>query len=153
MRTEEISAFIKNIPKTGAMLGFDLGHKNIGLAVSDGERIVAVPLKIIKWRGRDAFIKEISAVIRDKNINAMVFGWPLLMGGKKGKNCRVVERLAQEMQRHPQTALPVLLWDERRSSLAIEALGGNKDKIDALAASLILQSALDAYKWANKNSV
>jgi putative Holliday junction resolvase len=79
-----------------------------------------------------------------------VLGWPLNMDGSEGPRCQSVRAFAERLERA--LGLPILLWDERLSTFAAEeaadqaGLRARKraDRLDALAAAIILQDALDA---------
>lgn len=128
---------------TGRVLGIDYGTIRIGVALSDTERKIAEPFKII-YR-----LKELDDIVPAKNIRAFVVGLPLQTDGKEGEIARLTRLFC--MRLIEKYALPVVLTDERYTSkFASEYMSGHgvrlrkqKKTLDAVAAARILQKALD----------
>jgi len=138
------------------LMGLDIGKKTIGLAISDTGLRVASPLRIL-WRQKFTSDAQILiADIKEHNIGALVLGWPLNMDGTAGPRCDSVRDFAHAFLRLHEIA--VTFQDERLSTQAVEremlAADMTRQKRarrrDALAASWILQAALDSLD--NKNS-
>lgn len=136
----------------GRLLGLDVGSKTIGLALSDTTWTVATPLETLR---RTKFSKDIlylMDLIAKNEIAALVVGWPLNMNGTQGPRCQSVDQFIKNVQGH--LDMPIALWDERWSTAAvtrtlIEADVSRKkrgDVVDKMAASFILQGALDALR-------
>ena len=152
-----IDEFTKQIPKLGSILGLDLGEKRIGIAISDINRSFATSLKIIN-RGKLANdINTIDNIISENNISAIIVGRPLNIDGKPGRKSQSIRRLSEEINKT--LKLPLLLWDERFSSQAVEKMMINdldlsRDKrkkiMDSSAACWILEGALKRMQI-NKN--
>ena len=147
----EIKEFKDNLPKFGALLGFDFGEKRLGVAVSDIGRMIATSYKIIERKSFEKDINEIQKIIREKEICAMVYGLPKQMNGIEGQTAEMVRRFALKV--FERTGLPYTFWDERLSSKAVESFlisevdmsrAKRKKVLDASAAAYILQGALDA---------
>ena len=131
----------------------DFGTVRIGLAICDPDRILASPLEIhsaTKWRVDGEYFRKLT---RDEHIVAFVVGLPIHCDGgesEKSKQCREFARwLANE------TNLPVRLFDERFTTSAAQqrmAAGGysrkaKKQRVDAIAALVLLESFLEACRY------
>jgi putative holliday junction resolvase len=134
-------------------MGFDVGTKTIGLAVSDGLGMTATPLRTIKrstWR-KDA--AEIMAVIAEYAVNGCVVGLPVNMDGTEGERCQSVRAFGRNLGQA--TGLAIAFWDERLSTAAVErtmlaadiSRAKRAENVDKLAAAYILQGYLDAQRW------
>lgn len=126
----------------------DFGLKRIGLAVSDKERKIALPVDVVE--GGKKAIQNIRAALPLKEIDLILMGLPLEMSGKKGSMAAVVEEFAKMLQEALQ--IPVHLIDERLSSkgadVQLKEISLNRksrsEKIDMVAATLLLQTYLDS---------
>ncbi len=153
----DINQFMEILPEHGRLLAIDPGSKSLGLAICDANRTIASPMETI-WRGKfrsDA--EKIHNIIQDMCVVGLVIGYPLNMDGSQGPRCQSAKQLAHNLYQYmkeKQSIIPILLWDERLSSCAVERamisadLSRNKRHkiIDKLAASYILQGVLDAIK-------
>jgi putative Holliday junction resolvase len=131
------------------LIGLDLGAKTIGVAVSDVLRTVATARLVIR---RTKFTADAAALLdlaaREKAA-AFVVGLPVNMDGTEGPRAQSTRAFVRNLERL--TALPVLLWDERLSTAAVERMliEGDTSRarraqvVDKLAAAWILQGALD----------
>lgn len=134
--------------ETGRVLGLDLGDARIGVAVSDPERRLAVPIGTVRT-GAPADVKAIAELAREHEATLIVVGHPLLMSGEAGERAHLAERFAEALE--AVLGLPVLLQDERLSSAeADRALRGagrtgreRRREVDSSAATVILQAWLD----------
>ena len=150
-----IKEFKTGLPVRKAVLGIDYGSKRMGLAVSDLSCTIATPYKILYRREISADMAERRKIMAEKEIGAVVMGLPLQMNGKEGEIAAEVRKFAAILEEN--FKFPVLLWDERLSSSAMENflikeadLSRKKRAkvLDASAAAYILQGALDALKYA-----
>ena len=143
-------ATAKEFPPQGRLLGLDVGDTTIGLALSDERRKIASPLFTIN---RSKFSKDmaaLSAILEKNAVTGLVIGYPVNMDGSEGPRTQSVRTFASNVRK--QTPLPLLLWDERMSTQAVERMMIEADMtrqrraqlVDKLAASYILQGALDA---------
>jgi putative Holliday junction resolvase len=131
------------------LLGLDLGTKTIGIAISDGGLSIATPFHTIRRTRFTADVAELSKIARSEGICGLVMGLPLNMDGSEGPRAQSTRAFVRNLK--GKLELPVLLWDERLSTVAAEesmiGAGVKKAKrqqhIDAVAASIILQGALD----------
>ena len=144
-----IEALAERLPAKARLIGVDLGTKTIGLALSDVERRVATPLGVVK---RSRFAKDaeaLSARIREFDAFALVVGLPLNMDGGAGPRVQATRAFLRDFARLD--PVPVVLWDERLSTAAVQrALIANDVSrarraavVDQMAAAYILQGALD----------
>ena len=150
-----IKEFKTGLPVRKAVLGIDYGSKRMGLAVSDLSCTIATPYKILYRREISADMAELRKIMAEKEIGAVVMGLPLQMNGEEGEIAAEVRKFAAILEEN--FKFPVLLWDERLSSSAMENflikeadLSRKKRAkvLDASAAAYILQGALDALKYA-----
>ncbi len=146
--------FKNKLPARKAILGIDYGSKRMGIAVSDLSCTIATSYKIIYRKNIDKDLAELNQIIKEKEIGGIVMGLPLQMNGTEGEIATEVRKFAEVLEE--KIGLPILLWDERLSSSAVENflikevdLSRKKRAkvLDATAASYILQGALDAIKY------
>jgi len=131
------------------ILALDHGTKRIGVAVSDETKTIAQPLEYILTEPFAAFLERLKKIIVEKEIEFILIGQPRNMDGSYGPAALKVEAFAGVLK----TALtvPLKMWDERlTSTMANKALiqGGvrrdqRKEKVDKMAAAILLQSYLD----------
>lgn len=150
----DIKEFKTKIKPYKALIGFDYGSKRLGVAVSDLLLMVATSYKII-YRGKwEEDVAEIKNIIREKEVGGMVFGLPLQMNGEEGDIAKEVRSFAVKLAK--EIDLPILFWDERLSSSAMEnflikEVDMSRKKrakvLDSSAAAYILQGALDSLKY------
>ncbi|HZY62629.1 MAG TPA: Holliday junction resolvase RuvX [Edaphobacter sp.] len=136
--------------RVARILGFDVGDRRIGLAVSDPLGYTAQPLFTLHRTNRRADFKSIARVLRKYAVAEAVVGNPLYMSGDQSPQAERSQAFAAELR--TEFGLVVHLWDERLSTTqahrhldeAGHAVMGRKGIIDQVAAVLILQSFLDA---------
>lgn len=134
------------------ILGLDLGEKRIGVAVSDSLGITAQGVCVLNRDDDRSWLKQLAELIERYQITAIVIGLPRNMDGSLGVKGEESQRIAEQLQR--MFHLPVHLWDERLSTMAVERtlIASNvrrkkrKKVIDQLAATWILQGYLDAQR-------
>ena len=149
LTTTEIEPFTAVLPATGRLIGIDGGTTTLGLALSDISRTIASPLETIQRTKFKADAARLLALIAEHNICGLVLGLPTNMDGSHGPRVQATRALARNL--NGITPIPILLWDERLTTAAaqrmlIAADASRKrraDVIDKLAATLILQGALD----------
>lgn len=136
------------IAAPGAVLGLDLGQARIGVAVSDPDRRMAVPIGTIRT-GAPADLKAIAALVAEHAVTELVVGHPIQMSGEAGAAAHHAERFAEALGGF--LGLPVHLQDERLTTVEAERkLAGagvrgraRRAVVDESAAALILQAYLD----------
>lgn len=139
----------------GRALALDLGTRRIGVAISDDRRTFAVPLATIQAIPRTRALDTIVALVHERDIADLVIGLPLTLRGEIGPQAKVVQEFTHELEqllnRSPQS--PSLhFFDERFTSAAANQLmrelglspEKRREKVDEIAATLILQDFLDA---------
>jgi len=141
---------LENLQETsGALLGVDPGTKTFGLAVSDTTRLIASPLFTINRKKFSIDAETLLETYDQKNAVALVVGLPVNMDGSKGPRAQSVGDFCQNLLKIRD--LPILLWDERLSTAAVERtlIAGDMSRkkraenIDKMAAAYILQGVLD----------
>lgn len=145
-------------------LALDVGTRTIGLAVSDPDGIVASAWETLPRRGEVADVAELLARITAREVGRVIVGLPLELDGREGHRAKRVLRLCEALREQlgARTGAPVevLTWDERFSTAAAEralieadvSRARRKEKIDAVAAQIILQGWLDAQRPAEARS-
>lgn len=145
----EVSEAAGRWPPRGALLGLDLGTKTIGVAASDPDRRLATGVETIARKTFQVDAKRVLALAGERGCVGFVLGLPLNMDGSEGPRAQSVRAFARNFAKL--TALPIALWDERLSTVAVErdliAADVSRRKraavIDQHAAAFILQGALD----------
>ena len=143
------SEFAAALPRGGVLAGLDVGTKTIGVALCDAEWHFAGPADTIR---RSKFSKDLAALaafVAVHKVAGVVVGLPLNMDGSDGPRTQSVRAFARNLA---PLGRPVLLWDERWSTQAVERAMVAADvtrakravAIDKLAAAHILQGAIDA---------
>ncbi|VAW04025.1 Putative pre-16S rRNA nuclease Yqg [hydrothermal vent metagenome] len=130
------------------MLGLDVGTKTIGLALCDAQWMIATAAETIERQKFSKDLEKISAVIKNQYVVGLVVGLPLNLDGSQSKQTQISKSFAQNLRI---LGLPILLWDERWSTQAVErdliASDVSRKKrskvIDKMAAAYILQGATD----------
>jgi putative holliday junction resolvase len=131
----------------GRILAIDLGDKRVGLALSDPLRIISSPHSTISMTSETRIASEIQAFCHEKDVTLVVIGLPVSADGNEGAGCQRARRIAERLET---AGLPTVLQDESWTSRDAEAVvretGGtrrrSRDRIDAVAASLILREYL-----------
>ena len=150
---DDITQFAAALPDMRALVGLDLGDKTIGVAVSDGFRVVATPLETIRRRKFGVDAAALLKIIEERQIGGIILGLPLNMDGSEGPRCQSTRAFVRNLTRL--TDLPIGYWDERLSTVAaeralLEADTSRKRRgevIDHVAAGFILQGVLDRLSY------
>jgi putative Holliday junction resolvase len=138
------------LPPRAPILGLDLGTKTIGVAISDLTRQIASPLETIARRKFADDAQRLIHLAKREKAGLIVLGLPLNMNGSEGPRAQSTRAFARNLTR--QIDIPIVFWDERLSTAAVERVLIAADQsrakrgavIDKLAAAYILQSALDS---------
>lgn len=131
------------------ILAIDHGSKRIGIAVSDELKMIAQPLEFILAAPFPAFLARLNELINEKEVELILIGMPRNMDGSYGPAAQKVEEFVEALK--DLVSMPVKLWDERLTSAQANRvlIQGNvrrdkrKEKVDAMAAAILLQSYLD----------
>jgi putative holliday junction resolvase len=137
------------LPQRGALIGLDLGTKTIGVAVSDPDRRLATGVTTIARKAFKADAEALLALGTERRIAGFVLGLPINMDGSEGPRAQSTRAFARNLAKL--TELPIGLWDERLSTVAVErglieadmSRARRAEVIDQHAAAFILQGALD----------
>lgn len=142
------------IPVSGRIIGLDAGERRLGVAISDPEQRLAVPLRTLDRNGRE--FMELKDLARSEEAAGFVVGLPLSLSGESGEQAGRARAFASEVEK--QVNLPVAFWDERLSSQEADRLLAPRDRqgrrgssrrpdkgaTDTVAATIILQAYLDS---------
>jgi putative holliday junction resolvase len=156
----DIIEFSGLLPRTGGIAGLDLGDKTIGVALSDLRRSVATPVEVIRREKFTLDATRLLSLLTARGAVGIILGLPLNMDGSEGPRVQSTRAFARNLEKL--TPLPITFWDERLSTVAAEralleadtSRKGRKEVIDKVAASYILQGALDrmAYLTARQDA-
>lgn len=147
---------LRSLLRSGArLLGLDVGTKTIGLALSDTRLSIASPFDTIRRTKFKDDMAALDAAIDKHGVGGLVVGLPLRLDGKDGPRTQGVRQFAKNVL--AARDLPLVFWDERLSTLAVERgmLAADLTRkrraeiVDRAAAAYILQGCLD---WLNANS-
>ena len=131
-------------------LCIDLGDKRTGIAICDGDEILASPLAVLE--GQKNLPDEIIKIAREHQVQGFVFGLPLNMDGSEGQRAMQTRKFADQFKE--KINLPIFFQDERLSSFAAQKQLSQtglthkkkKSRIDALAAAEILKNFIENKK-------
>ena len=137
------------INKNSRLIGLDLGSKRIGVSICDEKRLVATPFKTIDVEKLSNTISQLKSIISENDIKGIIVGHPINMDGSKGSSSQSVKDKVEKISN--EINLPIVLWDERLSTVGAFNLSSQLDvnvskrtrNIDKHAAALILHGAID----------
>jgi putative Holliday junction resolvase len=149
----DIEDLTKLLAPEARLLGLDVGTKTVGLALSDVTRSVATPYSTLRRTKFTEDAKAILEVVEKNQVGGLVIGFPLNLDGSEGPRAQSTRAFARNLA--ARIELPIVFWDERLSTAAverhlIEADASRKRRaevIDRMAAAYILQGALDRLKY------
>ena len=147
---ENITAFNAQLPDHGRLMALDVGEKTIGLAISDVMRSIATPLETIRRRKFTNDITTLQLAIEKHQIKGLMIGLPINMDGSHGPRVQSIRTFAANISKT--IPLPITLWDERLSTVAVQrtmleadlSRARRAELVDKLAASYMLQGFLDS---------
>lgn len=145
----DIVAFRALLSGQDRLLGLDLGTRTIGLALSDVSRMIGSSLETIRRTKFKADVVRLFELAEQHRVAGLVLGFPISLDGTEGPRCQATRAFARNVNQL--SPLPILLWDERLTTAAAERMLIEADTsrrrraevIDKLAATIILQGALD----------
>jgi putative holliday junction resolvase len=131
----------------GRALGVDLGTRRVGLALTDPLRMISSPLATITMTSEGALTRAIEKLCREHQVTTVVLGLPLSADGSEGPGCARARRLAASLSTLGiATEFQDESWSSRDAEEILRETGksrrGAREKIDAIAASLILRDYL-----------
>ncbi len=138
------------------ILALDVGEKRIGVAISDLSQSLARSLKVVQRGSRQEDFAAVARLVEEYEVEKVVVGYPRSLDGMAGAQAERVERYAVGLAES--LTVPVLLWDERFSTVSAERLmreagvrsKKKRERIDAVAAAVILQDYLDSRQFAGE---
>jgi|TARA_X000000368_G_C22828216_1_gene622150 putative Holliday junction resolvase len=130
------------------LIGVDFGLSKIGLSISDPSKIISIPLKVVRYKTKAELLNMLNEIAMENDVDTFVVGYPLNMNNEKNEMTELVEQFKADLQ---EMNFKVYLQDERLSSESAKKIiqqqniktGENKEKIDLIASTIILQSFLD----------
>jgi putative Holliday junction resolvase len=135
--------------RSGVRVAIDVGDARIGVAVSDPDGVLAVPLETVRRGSGD--IERLAEIVQAHRALEVVVGLPTSMSGREGPAAAKVRQSAQEIGDRV-APVPVRLVDERMTTVTAERVLRDRGKkgakrravVDQAAAVVILQYALDS---------
>ena len=130
------------------IMAIDYGDARTGIAISDPMGLMAGYTAVISSRKAEVVAEEIARLVKDREVEELVMGFPRNMDGSEGPRAELYREFAQLVER--EVGLSVHLWDERRTTIEAHAIlhesgkrmKAHKKNVDAVAASLILEGYL-----------
>jgi len=134
------------------VMGVDFGEVKIGIALSDPLKIISSPYLTINRKKTPDYISEIKKIVLEKEVESIVVGYPLTLSGNKSKQTQNTEKFINQLEIDLDTM--IFKCDERLSSQEAQRymkeqgvkIGYNKEKVDQISASIILNQFLLSYK-------
>ena len=131
------------------ILALDHGTKRIGVAVSDETQTIAQPLEYIPAEPFADFLVRLKQILTEKEVDLVLIGLPRNMDGSYGPAAHKVETFVSVLRNA--IAVPLKSWDERLTSAMANRIliqanvrrDKRKEKVDKMAAAILLQSYLD----------
>ena len=144
-----LDSLAATLPSDRRLLGFDVGTKTIGLALSDSGRRIATPLETLRRRKFTSDAQKLIDIVHEHDAGGLIVGLPLNMDGSQGPRCQSVRQFAANLLE--KIDRPLAFWDERLSTQAVTRTLLTADAsrrrraqlVDKMAAAYILQGALD----------
>ena len=144
-----IEEFKKEHSNKVRFVGLDLGSKRIGISICDEKQSIATPFKTINKTNTNELIDQLKLIIEENNIKGIIIGNPINMDGSLGRSAQSVNDVSINISKA--INIPIILWDERLSTVGAFNLSGQLDinvskrvkTIDQNAAAFILQGAID----------
>ena len=132
------------------ILALDHGTKRIGVAVSDELKLIAQPLEYISAEPFAEFLARLKELLREKEVELILVGLPRNMDGTYGPAALKVQAFIAALK--SALTVPIKTWDERLTSVQANRLliegevrrEKRKEKVDKMAAAILLQSYLDS---------
>lgn len=130
------------------VMAIDYGDARTGVAVSDPTGLLAGFTDVVQSRKPEFVAAEIARLVKEHGAEELVMGFPRNMDGTEGPRADLYRAFAKQVE--AAAGIPVILWDERRTTIEAHAIlheSGKRMKqhrknVDAVAASLILEGYL-----------
>jgi putative Holliday junction resolvase len=148
-----IDIFAASLPRGARLIGIDVGSKTLGLALSDTTRKIASALVTLRRSRLTADLRRLLDLAAEHGVGGFVVGLPLNLDGSEGPRAQATRAFVRNLAKL--TTLSILCWDERMSTAAAERVLLEADAsrrrraevVDKVAATVILQSALDRMNY------
>jgi len=134
------------------VMAIDYGGRRIGIAISDPLQLIAYPYKTIDRKKSSNYIDDIKKIIKEKDVKSVVVGYPLTMSGNESEQTKLTLEFIEILK--TKVDIEIHKCDERLSSQEAKRylkqqnikIGHNKEKIDKVSASIILDQFLSTIK-------
>ena len=131
------------------ILSLDIGTVRIGIATSDIMEIIASAYEVYRRKSLSQDVFHVAELVKNLSVGEVVIGLPLKMDGSEGQSVEMARAFGDELSKY--VDVPIIYQDERLSTVSAERIliesgmrrEKRKDKIDAVAATIILQTYLD----------
>jgi len=151
------SSVLDSLP-LGRLLGIDFGEKRIGLAISDPMQTIASSLKTLVYPSNQLPYIEITHLVQEHNVVAVIVGLPLHMNGQYGAKATQAMAFAEVLRNG--LSVPVYSQDERWTTQSAhkslqergKAPSKHRDRVDQIAAAFLLQSFIDRLQYYRKHA-
>jgi len=145
----DAAGFREALPSGGRLAGLDVGTKTIGIAFCDTNWTIASPAETIRRGKFGVDLAALTKLFTAQSVKGIVVGLPLNLDGSDSPRTQSNRAFARNLV---PLGLPLLLWDERWSTAAVTrtliaadaSRARRAELVDKLAASYILQGAIDA---------
>jgi putative holliday junction resolvase len=149
MITTIAADFAIRFPGGGRLMGLDVGSKTIGTALCDAGWSFASPAELIRRTKFGTDKQLIATMLIKQSVKGIIIGLPLNLDGTDSPRTQSTRAFAKNVE---DMDLPILLWDERWSTQAVEramiaadlSRAKRAERVDSAAAAYILQGAIDA---------
>lgn len=149
MITTDKHEFRNALPQGGRLIGLDVGTKTIGTAFCDAGWTIASPADLIRRSKFTVEKAQLAQMVAAQSVKGIVIGLPLSLDGSDSPRTQATRAFARNLEA---LGLPILLWDERWSTQAVErqmieadvSRAKRAERVDSAAAAYILQGAIDA---------
>jgi putative holliday junction resolvase len=139
-------------------LAFDLGKRRVGLALSDPLGVTAQGIETFLRTNNREDMERLTALIRERGVALLLLGNPLHMSGRESRQTQHAREFAERLSQA--AGVPYQLWDERWTTVeahrVLHESGMSLEKrlkqVDKLSAVLLLESYLDAVRWAKNEA-
>lgn len=143
----------EEFPNTGRIAAIDFGTVRIGVAICDPDWILASPLTVMPGKNYEATALQYQALVKEERLVGFIVGLPIHADGNESPSSVLAREFAVWL--NELTSLPVRMFDERFTTVdAAQRLRGgglsrqkNKQRIDAVAATVLLESFLEASRY------
>jgi putative Holliday junction resolvase len=155
MIATHVADFTAELINQGRLAGLDVGTRTIGLALCDAGWTIATPAQVWKRQKFTHDMAWLRQIVAEQRLAGLVIGLPLNMDGSDSARTQSVRAFARNLTTALNPCPPLLLWDERWSTKAVErAMIGldvsrakRAERVDAAAAAYILQGAIEALSY------